>query len=142
MKKDTGGSAIIWAIAAVMILTVIIIGSLTFASYSSNNSIINAKKIQLELDTKAAIDSVVTAIQQGKSLTTIIPDIGKTKALTITLPEQMSVIDEAYIKREEENRIIIVIQTNSTYGDNKAMAYMDYINKRWVLNHYEGGNPL
>lgn len=141
MKKNTRGSGIIWAIAAVMILAVVIAGALTFAYYNYNSSVSNTTKIQMELDAKAAVSSVVEALQQGEPLDALVPNVNDQKSLTIDLPEKMSTIETAYIKRTEEKKLIVHVSISLAGKEVKATAYMDYIEEKWILNHYEGGTP-
>lgn len=139
MKKNIRGSGIIWAVASIMILSIIIAGALTFAYYNYNTSISNTTKIQMELDAKAAISSVVEALQQGEPLDTLVPNVDDQKNITITLPENMIAVDTAYIKRTAEKKLMVYVAIVHADKEVKVSASLDYVNKMWVLNHYDGG---
>lgn len=142
MKKDTRGSGMIWAIAVIMVLSVIVAGALTFAYYNYHSTIENTKRVQLELDSKANIEAIVYTIEQGKELDTFIPADGThKKELSLSTPTK-SKVEVGYIERTKPKEIMIYLSLS--YGNHKMeiKAYMDYINRKWQINHYDEGKVI
>lgn len=139
MKKDTRGSGIIWAIAVVMILSVIIAGALTFAYYNYHATIHNTTKVQLELDAKSCLVSVVSAIESGKYTSDMIPNtLQEQKSFSLTVPLS-SVVKEGYIKKTKKTEIVVVLTLQKGNQETTVKAYLDFVERKWQLNHYDVG---
>lgn len=142
MRKEIRGSGMIWAIAVIMVLSVIVAGALTFAYYNYHSTLENTKQIQLELDSKANMQAIVHGIEQGMELETWIPEeIGQQKELSLSTPTK-STVETGYIERTKAKEIMIYLSL--TYGKKKmeVKAYMDYVNRKWQINYYDEGKVI
>lgn len=145
MKKNERGSALVWAIVVIMVITVIIAAGLMIVQKNYNTSIKNASRTQAELSARSAIDSIIYALETGDYDKTLIPDkVGESQIIEVTLPENMGTVEEAYIKlkanKENEDITYLVVGVSTKYNSQTASisAYLYDDGGSWRLDYYGG----
>lgn len=148
MRKNTKGSALIWAIAVIMMLMVVFIGVLSLShTYYSRSYILNSKR-QAELSTQSVLTDMVSRIESRNiKYTQFIPEhAGETVTLQIELPAEMGSVEHASILRteDEEGRQKITLEVQCTYSAQTACFKADMIGTevntstelKWQLQKY------
>lgn len=148
MRKNTKGSALIWAIAVIMMLMVVFIGVLSLShTYYSRSYILNSKR-QAELSTQSVLTDMVSRIESRNiKYTQFIPEhAGETETLQIELPAEMGSVEHASILRteDEEGRQKITLEVQCTYSAQTACFKADMIGTevntstelKWQLQKY------
>lgn len=148
MRKNTKGSALIWAIAVIMMLMVVFIGVLSLShTYYSRSYILNSKR-QAELSTQSVLTDMVSRIESRNiKYTQFIPEYaGETVTLQIELPAEMGSVEHASILRteDEEGRQKITLEVQCTYSAQTACFKADMIGTevntstelKWQLQKY------
>ncbi|WP_187117554.1 hypothetical protein [Beduini massiliensis] len=145
MKKNERGSALVWAIVVIMVITIIIAAGLMIVQKNYNTSIKNASRTQAELSARSAIDSVVYALETGDYDKTLIPEkTDDSLTLEITLPENMGTVEEAYItlktSAEDQTVTYLVVGVSTKYNNQTASmsAYLYDDGGNWKLDYYGG----
>lgn len=148
MQKNTKGSALIWAIAVIMMLMVVFIGVLSLShTYYSRSYSLNSRR-QAELSAQSVLTDMVSRIESRNiKYTQFIPaHDGERETLQIELPAEMGSVEHASILRTQdgEGRQKIILEVQCTYSAQTACMKADMIGTnintstdlKWHLQRY------
>lgn len=145
MKKDERGSALVWAVMVIMVITIIIAAGLLVVQKNYNTTIKNASRTQAELAARSAIDGVIYTLVTGDHNSDLVPtDVDDSKMIEISLPENMGTVEEAYIKLKanaaDKTIHYLVVSVSTKYNNQTATitAHLYQDKGNWKLDYYGG----
>lgn len=161
MKKNEG-SAILWAIAIIMILAILVAAGLTMSYTHYNRSVLNNNKNQAYISAKGIIENIVSNIAVEKDdqianqyyLNMIPSEPGKTTELDIQdFPGELGEVKSVKIVRklegkDEDVKDVITITVTLLYVEEEETVNADLMNvskeenkEIWQLIRYYRGTP-
>ncbi|MGX8851354.1 hypothetical protein [Amedibacillus sp. YH-ame10] len=165
MKKNQKGSALLWAIVVIGVLSILIAGSLTIAYSYYHRTLQTNSKRQAYLTAKGVVEDIAENIKKGneeylalfmdtsKDEFTPILGEGQRIPLTVSLPTTANVGDilESYIlinKTDKSMKGYITIGVIAEYDSQKyevradlKLGYIDGIGDKWqIIRYYQNGD--
>lgn len=139
--KNKKGSTIVWAVMLIMVLTIIVAASLSFAYMSYHQAIKNRNKEQVELIANSAIKSLVYSIENDKIS---IPDSGNKEIKKMTLVDtnnnpisNYGTISNINIKRKDTTSAIASLKASYLEEEYAIYAYLSIANNKWKCIQYD-----
>lgn len=150
MRNNKNGSALIWAIAVIMVLTTIVGAGLTIASSYYNRSLVTNSKRQAYLTAKSITTNIAEKIINYNPLyKLLIPEkVGESTLLNIEdLPSDMGEVVNAYIVKSSvadngDTRIVISVAVSYAGEQDVVNAELKQLKgeKGWMLMRYFKGD--
>ncbi len=141
MKKSNNGSGIIWVITVIMVLSIIVVGALSFAYYTSASTINKASTMQAEMDARTAVQAVVLSLEASIGAENGVPNTVTSKTdLEINLPNEKTEVLDAYIQRTSSEELIVFVEVRYKNMRSNCKAYMFYESSQWRILNYEVGD--
>lgn len=139
--RNKKGSTIVWAVMLIMVLTIIVAASLSFAYMSYHQAIKNKNKEQVELIADSAIKSLVYSIENDMIS---IPNEGNKEIKKMTLVDtnnnpisNYGTISNINIKRKDTTSAIASLKASYLEEEYTIYAYLGYNNNKWQCIQYD-----
>lgn len=149
MKHNQKGSALLWAVAVIMVLSVSIAAGLSIAYSYYNRTVINHSRNQSYVTAKSIVTNIVDSIENGESqYIDLIPEnVGGKTSLTIEkLPSSVGKVDQAEIiksSHEDEVGTKAVVSIAVTFNEQQNIVNAELVQKDgetdWHLVKYFKG---
>ena len=135
-RKGNQGSALVFSVVVVMLVTALITALLSLNKLEMNKSIRATSKYQLELSAQSYIDMVVVGLNGNGNTSLTIPTTAQSVDISI-VPEnnRLDTLVKAQLVRDDQDFVYILVEC--TNNSNQSVTMRGYVEKKKNANNQD-----